>query len=413
MKSMRIARMIALFVLLSISALFFLPIAVSAEELTPDIKAKSYILLDFDSGAVLGEFKADEERAPASMTKMMSAFVVLDKINEGKLKWEDVVTVSQRAANIEEAQVFLKAGQKVTVKELFTAMLVYSANDATVALAEHVGGTEEGFVELMNQKAQALGMVHTHYRCASGLDLHLYPDPPQVPGDHVMSARDSAILARELIRTYPEVLQTTAMTEATFFEGTDHALKKPNWNKMLPGFNQFYEGVDGLKTGHTNRAGYCFTGTAEQSGYRLISVVMGTGSDHARFAETKKLLDYGFGSFQPKEWVAKNGKIRGKETLALPNGVERTVPVVANDKLVIPARIGEEENYTIQVTFKKGVQAPLNKGDVVGEARLLYKNQPVKGVAPIQMVAAAPVEQASEFRLFFRKAGDTIKGWFN
>jgi D-alanyl-D-alanine carboxypeptidase (penicillin-binding protein 5/6) len=323
------------------------------------------------------------------------------------------VTVSPRAAKIEEAQIFLKPGEQVPVKELFTAMLVYSANDATVALAEHVGGSEEAFVEMMNQKAKALGMVHTHYRCASGLDMHLYPDPPNVPGEHVMSAQDSAILARELIKTYPEVLKTTSMPNATFLQGTDHAQKKPNWNKMLPGFKHFYDGVDGLKTGHTNEAGYCFTGTAKQRDYRLVTVVMGTASDDARFSETSKLLDYGFGSFQPTELVAKNGKVAGKETLALPNGVERTVPVVANEKILIPTRIGEEGNYTIQVQFKQGIQAPLSKGDVVGEARVLYKNQPVKGVAPIQMVAAVPMEEASDFQLFFRKAGDTIKSWIN
>lgn len=413
MKQMRVMRMTALSMVLCLSILFISPIATWAEGIAPDVKAKSYILIDYDSGAVLDEFKIDDKRAPASMTKMMSAFVVLDKISEGTLKWEDIVTVSPRAAQIEEAQLFLKAGEQVSVRELFTGMLVYSANDATVALAEHVGGSEEGFVEMMNQKAKALGMEHTHYRCASGLDMHLYPDPPDVPGEHVMSAHDTAILARELIKTHPEVLEITSIPNATFLQGTDHAQKKPNWNKMLPGFKHFYEGVDGMKTGHTNEAGYCFTGTAKRQDFRLISVVMGTASDDARFSETKKLLDYGFDFFQPTQLIAKNGKVAGKESLALPNGVERTVPVVASEEIKIPTQFGEKENYTIQVQFKKGIQAPLSKGDVVGEARVLYKNHPVKGVAPIQMVAAAPVEKASEVRLFFRAAGDTIKSWFN
>jgi D-alanyl-D-alanine carboxypeptidase (penicillin-binding protein 5/6) len=384
-----------------------------AEEPAPNVKAISYILMDFDSGEILDAKNADQPRPPASMTKIMAAFIVLDKIKSGKIHWDDVVTVSKRAASVNEAQINLAPGEKITVRQLFIAMLVQSANDATVALAEYIAGSEEAFVNLMNKKAKELGMTHTHFHCATGLDDRLYPDPPKTPGPHVMSAYDTAILATKLIQTYPEVLKVTSILHYTFHKGTSRAMQVTNWDKMLPGLKFYYAGVDGMKTGHTDAAGYCFTGTAKRGDFRLVSVVMGTSSDDNRFIETRKLLDYGFKEYEPKVLAASGNPIPGAKAVALPNGVERTVPVVPAKTIKLPIHMGQYQNYQIKVTFNPNLKAPLAKGTVVGEARVVYRGQEVPGVAPVDVVTAQPVEEASWIRLFFRHIGDTVRGWFD
>lgn len=403
-----------IFAVFCVSVLLILPPSVSAEENGPaDVKARSYILMDYQSGVVMAKKNADQPLPPASMTKMMSAFVVLDYIHNGKLNWNDIVVISERTQLVDEAQIYLVAGEQITVRQLFIAMLVYSANDATVALAEHVAGTEEKFVELMNEKARKLGMKNTHYRTATGLDLHLYSDPPQVPGKHVMSAHDTAILAARLIETYPEVLKITSIPKYTFHPETSKEQRVNNWNRMLPGFNHEYPGVDGMKTGHTNLAGYCFTGTSKRQGTRLISVVMGTKNDTGRFSETKKLLDYGYGEFVPVTFTTKGGKIPGQENLPLPNGVERSVPVVANKAVIVSIPEGKQNHYTVQTEFDSNVRAPLAQGTVVGKAFLFYDGVKVEGFQPVEVVTAGAIEEGSWIRLFFRSAGDEIASWFD
>jgi D-alanyl-D-alanine carboxypeptidase (penicillin-binding protein 5/6) len=399
-------------IFLLFAIVFFGPGTSFAMENMPTIRAKSWILMDFSSGAVLEEKNAEMPRPPASMTKMMTALIVRDKIESGELHWEDEVTVTKRASAIEEAQIFLKPGEKETVRELFIAMLVQSANDATVALAEHVAGSEEAFVELMNQKAKELGMEHTHFRNATGLDMRLYPDPPKVAGEHVMSAHDSAILARHLIKTYPDVLEVTKLSTYTFRKGTAREQKVINWNRMLPGLAHYYEGVDGVKTGHTDAAGYCFTGTAQKNDTRFVTVVMGAATEARRFTETAKLLDYGFEHYELTEWVSEGQPIPGAERMDLPNGVERSVGAVAAEPLKLAAKTDEKQKYSIQVKWKSGIKAPIKKGDVLGEARIYFAGEEIKGVEPIRVVAAADVEEASWIRLFFRKIGDEMSSLF-
>lgn len=398
--------------ILGISVLLSLPTPALAATPLPPIEAKSYIIMDYESGAVLNAQAEDQQLSPASMTKMMTAFVILDKIQAGEIHWEDEVTVSPRVSAIDEAQIHLVTNEKELLRELFIAMVVHSANDATVALAEHVAGSEEAFVELMNQKAKELGMNGTHFQNTTGLDPHLYPDPPDVEGQHVMPAKDTAILVRELIKNYPEILQYTSISKYTFRRGTPRQQNVTNWNKMLPGLTYEYPGVDGFKTGHTNTAGYCFAGTAKQDDERFITVVMGTKSQAKRFLETKKLLDYAFEEYELKELVSENQEIPGSSPLPLPNGVERTVPVVAGEPIRLAIHKGEAKDYTFQVTFKQGIQAPINKGEVVGEVKVLYKGQEIKGMEPIPVVTAQGMEEGSWIRLFFRGVGDEVKSWF-
>lgn len=354
----------------------------------------------------------DEALPPASMTKMMSAFVVLDEIEKGRISWQDQVTVSSRVEAIEESQINLVAGDRVTVRELFTAMLVYSANDATAALAEYVGGgTEEGFVTMMNRKAQQLGLTQTHYLVSTGLDLKDYPiRPPQVPGVHHMSARDTAKLAQALLKTYPEILKTTSIPANTFLKGTNRQSTKSSWNLMLPTMELFYPGVDGLKTGYTRAAGYCFTGTAQRNQLRLISVVMGTESKKNRFTETKKLLDYGFNSFTYTTLLKRQGSL--PQRLPLPNGVERTVPVVSKEEIKLPIHNGQRQQYSYRVIWKKGLRAPLSKGTVVGQVQVLYQGQPIPGLKAYDLVTSRSIAKGSWLRLFLRSIGDEVKSWF-
>jgi serine-type D-Ala-D-Ala carboxypeptidase (penicillin-binding protein 5/6) len=389
--------------------LFIYPIQLTAASGLANVDAKSYILIDFASGAILDGKMTEVPRPPASMTKMMTELLILDQIQSGKLHWEEEVTVRKNAAAVDETQIYLMAGEKKTVQELFIAMAVHSANDATVALAEHVAGSEEAFVKRMNEKALQLGMKHTHYRNSTGLDT---PSSTKAVGEHEMSAHDSAMLAIQLLKTHANVLAITSIPTYTFHQGTKRAQKVNNSNFMLPGLPQVYDGVDGVKTGYTRAAGYCFTGTAKQGEVRLVTVVMGTRSQTERFAETKKLLDYGFKQFQLETLVAEQEPVPGATFLPLSNGVERTVPVVVQTKIQFPIHSGEREKYQIKVQFKPGLKAPLAAGTVVGFAKVLYDGKEVAGLSEYKVVTGVAVAEASWLRLFLREIGDTVRSWF-
>lgn len=384
------------------------PAPVLAAEPFPEVQTRAHVVMEFETGLVLDARRADEPLPPASMTKMMTEYLVLEKIRSGEIGWEDRVRISPRAAGIDEAQVFLVAGEEWTIRQLFEAMAVYSANDAAVALAEHLAGSEETFVKWMNEKAKELNMTHTHFRNCTGLNEASYPNPPQGEGEHVMSARDAALLARRLFLDFPEVREITAKPRITF-RGREY----PNWNWMLPGMSQFYSGVDGVKTGYTNEAGYCFAGTAERDGMRLVTVVMGTGSRIARFRETSRLLDAGFENYVLKPLIYEDKPVPGyMERIPVPNGVARDVGVAADRTLVLPVRKDQMEKYTFRITYTREVVAPLAAGTPVAEVSVLYEGKKIPGVEPVQLVVRETVEEASWIRLFFRKLGDTISGWF-
>ncbi|WP_081756813.1 D-alanyl-D-alanine carboxypeptidase family protein [Gorillibacterium massiliense] len=258
------------------------------------LDAKAAVLLDPESGEFYFAKHADAPYAPASMSKMMTELLVLDAIGAGKIHWNETVHVSAYAASVPGAQADLQQGEKLTVEELMNATAIYSANDAAVALAELVGGTEKDFVRQMNKKAKEIGLSSkTKFANATGLpaaDLRGL-EGAATAGDTRMTARDSARLAAYLIKRYPLILDITRKEEVKL--PGKPAL--PSTNQMLPGGAFAYPGNDGLKTGYTDDAGYCFTGTAEQNGRRLIAVVMGTPTADARFTETEKLFAYGFG----------------------------------------------------------------------------------------------------------------------
>ncbi|WP_152395335.1 D-alanyl-D-alanine carboxypeptidase family protein [Paenibacillus guangzhouensis] len=251
----------------------------------PTIEAQAALLIDAKSGEVIFEKNADTPLPAASMSKMMTEYLVLEQLHEGKISWNDEVPITEHAANVEGARIDLRSGDRVTVRDLYVAMLIPSANNAAVALAEYIAGDEERFAAEMNQKGLELGLKNSYFINASGL----------TDGDQAtqMTAKDLGKLAKALLKDFPEVLKTTSLPEYTMKFSSERVRST---NHMLQDPELAAEGLDGLKTGFTNKAGYCFTGTAARDGRRLISVVMGAQDSDTRFIETQKLFAMGFDS---------------------------------------------------------------------------------------------------------------------
>ncbi|SFX31302.1 D-alanyl-D-alanine carboxypeptidase (penicillin-binding protein 5/6) [Thermoactinomyces sp. DSM 45891] len=400
--------------LITIFMVILFPYQVWAAQSLSSVQAESYFLMDAESGVILAEKDAETPRPPASMTKMMTHFIILDEIKKGTIKWDDVVKVSARAAAINEGGIFLEPNEALTVKDLFISSVVKSANDATIALSEHIAGSEAKFVERMNEKAKELGMKSTHFRNTTGLNMEDYGiHAPEVPGEHVMGAQDSAILGDALLRSHPDILTYTSIANHIVHKDKKD-LTINSSNLMLPARNKLpYDGVDGLKTGHTQLAGYCFTSTAKKGDLRVISVVMKTKSDSERFVETKKLLDYAFEQYEEKTLVKKGATVPGDENMALPNGVEKSVEVQSKSDITLPVKKGaSEKDYEYKVTFAPGVKAPILAGTEVGKVEVLHQGKSIPGFKPVPLVASKNVEEGSWVRLFFRSIGDEISSWF-
>ena len=378
-----------------------------------DIEAKSYVLMDAQSGSILLSKEADTPLPPASMTKMMTEYLVLEAIENGDLSWEQEITVSANASRIDGSQVWLAHQEVRTVKELFTAMSVYSANDATVALAEEIAGDETAFVAMMNEKAEQMGLADTHFLNSTGLPQDMYPDPPKVEGKHLMSARDSATLGRHLITDFPNITEFTTIDTETFREGENGAIDMINWNRMISGLEHAYEGVDGLKTGNTDDAGFCFTGTAVRDDMRLITVVMGADSESKRFEETKKLLDYGFENFELHTFLEEKSTVPGYETVPVTGGKETEVEALTADAIHLAAQSDAIDQYEAEVTFKNGLTAPIKAGEAIGEVTYSLDGKAITNFQPVPLLAATDVEEAGWFRLFFRGIKDVVVGIFS
>lgn len=355
----------------------------------PALKAQSAILIDAANGQVLYEKNADERRAPASTTKIMTMLLVLQAIHEGKLSWNDEVPVTDDAYSVAVepgvSDAYLDPKEHFTVRDMMKFVAVLSANDATIALADKVAGTKAAFVNDMNIEAQKLGLTGTHYENPDGL--------PQA--DHYTTARDLAKLSRYLVETYPEVLQYTSLPDVTVRNHNTW----PNTDELIG----HYPGVDGLKTGYTADAGYCFVGTAERNGVRLISVVMGdTKNDiHQRFSDTAALFDYGFNQFTQYVPVKKGQTLT--DTVYVDNANDRNLPVQPADDLVamLPTGVHGE----VKLTPTPGLKAPIEKGQQVGTLSYIVNGQTVSSVP---VVAAEHDGKANFILRFFRSIGDWI-----
>lgn len=427
---------------------------------TIDTSAEAAILVDAETGRILYEKNADKAMGIASMTKMMTEYLLLEAVAEGKVKWTDTYTVSPELSNMSHdgnlSNVYLRVGATYTVEELYSAMAIESANAATVAISEIVAGTEANFVKMMNAKAEELGLETYKFVNSSGLNnKDLARHLPIVGGpeeENVMSAKDVARLAFHLLKDYPEVLNTSSIPEKYFAKGTDDEFLMDNWNWMLegygdlpedyPNFQQFvFEGMDGLKTGSTDYAGSCFTGTAERDGQRFISVVMNTDSNHQRFIETKKIMNYAFANYTEEEIVPKQSQVKGTKTLPVTKGKEDKVKITTKDAIVLPVQPGEIEEYktVLKLDEKKlnedgELTAPVKKGDKVGTltivpvdekgADLEFLTKDGKKYVTVDVVAAEDVEKANWFILMMRGIGgffsdlwgsitSTVSGWFD
>ena len=413
----RIAVILTLAIIVQLSTSLWNPAnkaeAAEASELSLDVK--SAILIEASTGQVLYENNADVALPPASMAKMMTEYLVMEALKSGKIKWEDMVPISQYSADVIGSGGLLNVGEQYSVKDLFGAMSIYSANDASVALAEYLGGTEEKFATMMNDKAKEMGLSdQAHFISATGLsraDLGKYA-PKEVQGETLLTAKDAALIAYNILKDHKEILDFTKQPSKKFRE-TD---KSPmiNWNWMLEGnkdnvnFKKYaYQGLDGLKTGSTDDAGYCFTGTAERNGMRLISVVMGTKTEPKRFEETRKVLDYGFNNFEMKQVLTAKAEIDSLKTVNIKKGVETQVPVVTQTGLSIVAKKGATPDQfviTAEPADESKLVAPIAKGAVVGTVKVTYQGTEKTA----NLIANEDVEKGSWIRLFFRAIKDFI-----
>ena len=344
----------------------------STLEVTGDFE--SAIVIDVNTGTILAAHREHERRQPASMLKMMTELVILEQVDEGRLTLDDVVTVSPNAALVGGSQVYLKAGETFTVRELLMALTIHSANDAATALAEHVAGSTGAFVTLMNAKARELHMTDTEFHSVHGLP----PARGQLPD--ISTAWDLTLLARELIK-HPESLEWGSTASAPFRDGT-FTLHNPN--KLVGRF----EGLDGLKTGYTRPAGFCVTATAKRNSQRLLSVVMGCSTNRARASETARLLTMTFDLFEPVK-VIDNPGAPLPQMLAVRGGSVREVPVTYGQELVVNIPRGRRGELVIEREIPRQASAPLAAGAEVGRA-LVKLGDRLLGTVPIVTLQEAP-----------------------
>lgn len=349
----------------------------------PQLAAKSYVLMDAASGNILVEHNADERLPPASLTKLMTAYLATLDINRGQIKETDMVRISEKAWRMGGSKMFIEVGKEVSVDDLLHGIIIQSGNDASVALAEHIAGSEEAFADLMNASAERLGMSNSQFRNATG-----WPDP-----EHYSSAHDMAKLARAIIYEDPAHYAIYAQKEF-FWNG----IKQPNRNLLL----WRDKTVDGLKTGHTDEAGYCLVSSAVRDGMRLVSVVFGTNSEQARAAETQKLLTYGFRFFETRTFYQKGTELAQAQIW---KGAERQVKAGLANDLTLTLPKGQLDKLQAGMTLNPQLIAPIQKGDVIGKVEVKLADEVVHSA---DLVALDTVEEGG----VFRRLWDSIRLFF-
>ncbi|MFF2484293.1 D-alanyl-D-alanine carboxypeptidase family protein [Paenibacillus sp. NPDC058071] len=377
------------------------------------LEVSSAILIDADSGQVVYEVNADEPRPPASMTKLMTEYIVLEEISKKALTWDEIITVSQEAASTppDGSQIYLAAGDQHSVKDLYIAMAVGSANDATIALASQIGGSEAGFIDKMNETAKELGLTTAHFTSATGL-----------LDTTIISARDMAKLAQTILAKHPEFLEYSNLQKYKFRERDKQPMINWNWmlgaNKDVKNFKQFaYEGVDGMKTGYISKAGYTFTGTVKRGDTRYISVVMNTRSKEARFGETAKLYNYAFNTFEKKSVIAPKTVVETLEKTKIKKGVQKTVPIVTESDVTFTVKKNVEPKIEMtghELMSDSELVAPIKAGQKVGTVTYTYTDDEGKKIdKTVNLIASEDVKKGGWFRLFFRGIGHFFSGLFD
>ncbi|WEZ09700.1 D-alanyl-D-alanine carboxypeptidase family protein [Priestia flexa] len=345
-------------------------------------QAKSAILIERDTGKVLYEKNSDQPLPPASMTKIMTMILIMEALDEGKITFKDKVRASEYAASMGGSQIFLEPGEEMTVNELLKGIAIGSGNDASMAMAEHLAGSEDKFVEMMNKKAKEIGLKHTKFQNPTGLPVD----------DHYSTAHDMAMMGKELLK-YEDIINYTSKYEDYLREDTDKKFWLVNTNRLV----KFYPGVDGLKTGFTGQAKYCLTATAKKGNMRVIAVVFGANTPKERNNEVTKMLDYAFSQYTTTPLYKKDAPIKKVE---VNKGEQKYVNAVTSEPLSALVKKGTTaKDMKTEVKLDENLNAPVKKGDEIGTITI-KKDGKVMSKSPL--VAEEDVEIASYWQLFKR-----------
>jgi len=378
-------------IMTSISIFFGMTNWTKAEEnkitLVEDVK--SAVLMERDTGQILYAHNADEKLPPASMTKIMTMLLIMEALDKGTIKLNEKVRASENAASMGGSQIFLEAGEEMTVEDLLKGIAIASGNDASVAMAERIAGSEEAFVDMMNKKAKELGLENTYFKNPTGL-------PEE---GHYSSAKDMAIMAKELLK-YEDITKYTGKYEDYLRQNTDKKFWLVNTNRLV----KFYPGVDGVKTGYTNEAKYCLTATAKKNNMRVVAVVFGAPTPKHRNAQISKMLDYAFSQYETHPLFKRNEKV---SKLELSKGNEKEVHLMTSEPISILTKKGEGiEDMKQEIVFKQNVIAPIKQGDELGTLTL-KKGENVIYESPL--VAEKDIDMASWWTLLKRVIGEFTK----
>ena len=348
----------------------------------PELDLKSYILIEPNTNTVIAEFNSDAQIEPASMTKVMTSYVIADQISNDLIRLEDEVLISNKAWRMEGSRMFIEAGKRVPVSKLLKGIIIQSGNDASVAMAEYAGGTEDGFVDLMNAYAGSLGLRNSLFQNSTGL-----PD-----ANHFTSTSDLAKLTASFIKNFPEHYAIYKEKQYTYND-----IKQLNRNRLL----WKDDSSDGVKTGHTESAGYCLIGSAKRGDMRLITVVAGSPSDNARFDSSQRLLEYGFRFFATQKQLSKDQALKD---IRVWGGQSESVQIGSAEDVYITLPRMAFKNLTVNYNYKNNLKAPIQKGQVIGSIDIISED---KVVTTSELVALADVEAKG----FFGRLWSSIWLW--
>jgi len=369
--------------------LLIFPFTVLAEDNNPlAANAKSAIIIEYSTGKILYEFNSHEKMAPASMTKMMSLLLIMEAIDNRTLKWDDMITVSSNASSMGGSQILLETGEEMSVEDLVKGVSIASGNDAVVALAEAVAGTEEEFVNMMNNKAKELGLNDTNFKNCHGLD----------EANHYSSAHDMAIIAKNLV-SHEKILDFSSVYETYLRENTDRKIWLVNTNKLV----RFKKGVDGLKTGFTDTAGYCLTATMKKDNMRVIATVMGEFDASVRNNEVASMLDYAFSKYKLEKLLSIESVVKKEKNNKAKKEIIEIVP-----KKDVTMLLEKKESITPTYDIKiNKLKLPVKKGDIVG--KLIVKDN-LNVIEEVDLTVNKDINKANILELYLRYLKDILSG---
>lgn len=347
--------------------------------------ARSAVLMDADSGTVIYEKNSSEKLAPASITKIMTMLLIMEAIADGKLKWTDKVSTSENAASMGGSQIFLEPGEEMTVQEMLKGIAMASGNDASVAMAEKIGGSEQAFVQMMNDKAKQLGMTNTHFANPNGLPA----------SNHYSSARDIAIMSQALMK-YPDITKFTGKYEDYLRQDTSKKFWLVNTNKLV----RFYTGADGIKTGYTSEAKFCLSASAKRDNFRVIAVVLGEPNTKTRNAEVTQMFDYAFAQYTNVPILKKDDQIG---QIKIDKGMKEKLNLTAKQPYTLLMRKGEDmSKVRYELSAPKSIKAPIKSGQEVGKL-VVYHGDKVVQEIPVE--SDEMIAKAGWWTMFKRTAG--------